>query len=183
MLVRGGRSDRDELYALNEEPSVPTSSTEANEIRRQMAAIRHELHQDVRGVVRTAETVADWGRFVGKYPWISLGTGVVVGYLLVPKRKKVETIALNVSPVPGASKAAATLTSQPSQATLVKTEKRSGLLGAAFGMLTPILVRAAQGYALKYIENWIAQQQLAAMGPAHSATRTPPEPRSRTMNS
>jgi hypothetical protein len=64
----------------------------------------------------------------------------------------------------------------------VKREKKSGLIGAAFGMLAPIAVRAAQGYALKYIENWIAQQQLGTMGPAEHVARTPPESRSRTIN-
>jgi hypothetical protein len=56
-----------------------------------------------------------------------------------------------------------------SRKTLEKKEKRSGLLGALFGMVVPVAIRAAQGYAAQYLENWIAQQgatsPFAASGP------------------
>ena len=125
-----------------------------------------------------------WPTGIGSWEttrWSRFGAAALVGYLIVPKRKKIERVALDVSSQAAGNMASA-LKGQPGQATLVKAEKKSGLIGAAFGMLAPIAVRAVQGYALKYIENWIAQQQLAAMGPGHSAAHTPSEPRSRTIN-
>jgi hypothetical protein len=147
-----------------------------------MAAIRHHLHQDVRHVVSTAEKVADWGRYVGKYPWVALGVACGVGYFLVPKRKKVEVLPVDVSSLPEA------IASGPASVTVVSTKEavrekeKSGLLGAAFGLLAPLAVRAAQGYALKYLENWIAQHQLLQSGPPVHPGAPSSEARPRTFN-
>ena len=42
---------------------------------------------------------------------------------------------------------------------LAEPEKKGkGLLGAALGMLAPMAFRAAQGYALQFAEQWLAQK-------------------------
>ena len=51
-------------------------SNEVDEIRRQMAQIRRELHEDVQGVVAGAEAVADWRRYIRLYPWAAVGAAV-----------------------------------------------------------------------------------------------------------
>ena len=139
---------------LNVEPIVSSPLNEADEIRRQMAAIRHDLHRDVRDVVNTAERVADWGRYVGKYPWLSLGMACGAGYFLVPRRRKDSSATVSSTPIVASD-----------SITPTATKEKAGLVGAAFGLLAPIAVRAAQGYALKYLEQWIEQQQFVLSRP------------------
>ena len=45
-----------------------------------------------------------------------------------------------------------------------KKAASKGIIGALFGMLVPVVVRAAQGYAVQYFETWLAQQQHALAG-------------------
>jgi hypothetical protein len=183
-LSHGDPFDRDEPFALNAEPTVPTSSTEADEIRRQMAVIRHSLHQDVRGVVATAEKVANWSRYLGRYPWVSLGIACGVGYVLVPKRRRIEAVPVDVSSLSEAIQAAPASVTAIARDREVKEKEKSGLIGAAFGLLAPIAVRAAQSYALNYLENWIAQQHLlqAGTGPPPHPGGPPRDARSRTTH-
>jgi len=141
---------------------VATVTNDADEIRRRMAEIRCELHKDVREVVASAEAVTDWHRYLRMYPWTILGAAVAVGYFLVPKRHKV------VVPVPvvvDASKQVDTAQVREAVEETGKRRSRKGLIGAAFGLVAPLAVRAAQSYAMQYLETWIAQQQAMATGP------------------
>jgi hypothetical protein len=178
LLSRGDPFDPDEPCALSVEPTVPIPSNEADEIRRQMAFIRHDLHQDVRHVVSTAERVADWSRYIGQYSWVALGVAFGVGYLVVPKRQKLEVVPIEVSALPRTEGAAPESVTVLAKEPAAKEEK-AGLLGAAMGLLAPLAVRAAQGYALKYLENWIAQQQFAPSGPPVHPGGPPTQPQAR----
>ena len=69
---------------------------EINEIRRQMAQIRHDLHQDVSNVVSGVSEVVnevsgvmDWRSALRGHPYMLVGTALAAGYLIVPRRKKV----------------------------------------------------------------------------------------------
>ncbi len=148
---------------------MATATSDVDEIRRQMAQIRHDLHQDVQGVVAGAEAVTDWQRYLRSYPWVALGAAAAVGYLLVPRRH--HTTVIQAAPV------AAQPLAQSEEAP--KKEKASkGMFSMAMGVLTPVLVRAAQGYAVNYLENWIVQQQQGAMmptgGPASKSSSSHP---------
>ena len=78
-----------EATGLNGERTVATASTtDVDDIRRQMAQIRRELHEDMQGVVAGAEAAFDWQYYVRLYPWAFLAGAAVVGYLVVPKRHK-----------------------------------------------------------------------------------------------
>src|SRR5947209_12012268 len=55
---------------------------------RSMARIRRELHEDVRGVVESAEAVTDWKHWIRDYPWASVAAAAAVGFFLVPKRRR-----------------------------------------------------------------------------------------------
>jgi hypothetical protein len=138
---------------------VATAPSEIDEIRRQMALIRHELHVDVQGVVETAEAVADWRHYIRRYPWVALGAAAVVGYLIVPRRQPAAPRA--VAGQPEVAQSVASVKAEDKQ------ENRASLIGMAFGMLAPVAVRFAQGYAVKYLEHWIAQQHLR-QGPPSS---------------
>lgn len=134
------------------------ASSEVDEIRRKMAFVRRELHEDVKGVVEGAEEATDWRHYVRMYPWAAVATALAVGYLAVPKRKKTvkpaEVARAVVAEMPQASRPAAA--EEPSK-------KGHGLIGAGLALLTPVLLRAAQNYATHFITHWIAQQQEAHM--------------------
>jgi hypothetical protein len=149
-----------------------SSQQDVDRIRREMAQIRRELHEDMQGVVAGAEAVADWRRYVKLYPWASVAAAFAFGFWVVPKRRRSVTEAARkaaeetAEKVVGAVQTAQVKKVVPvSEATAEKKEKRAGLIGMAFGMLSPIVVRAAQSYAVSYVENWIAQQQQAMGGP------------------
>ena len=142
---------------------MATASNDIDSIRQQMAQIRHELHQDVRGVVENAEAVTDWRRYFRMYPWPSLAVAFAIGYLIVPKRRRKIPRDLMTRADLAQVREAVQETKEPA-----KKAASKGLLGALFGMVVPVVVRAAQGYAMQYFETWLAQQQnlLAGLGAA-----------------
>jgi len=136
-----------------------------------MAQIRRELHSDVREVVASAEAVTDWRRYIRNAPWVALGASFAIGYILVPRRHKASPPSV-VAVVPTDAAQVREAVSE------VKAKSpRKGLLGMAFGLLGPIAVRAAQGYALQYLEQYLAQQQGHVAGPV-PPTAPGAEPRS-----
>lgn len=149
---------------------VTDSQDDADEIRRKMAQIRRELHQDVRGVVASAEAVTDWHRYIRNYPWIAVAAAAAAGYFVVPRRHKPETVAVAVT-VP--ERAAP----EKPKAREAKAA-RAGLVAGAWALLGPVAMRAAQSYATQYLENWIAEQQqrMAEGPPPPGQTRTPGRP-------
>ncbi len=145
---------------------MATASNEIDEIRRRMAEIRRELHQDVREVVASAEAVTDWRRYIRMYPWGALGAAFTVGYLIVPNRHR--TVPPDV-----ATQADVAEVREAVVGTQEKTKK--GVFAAAWGLMAPIGVRAAQSYAIQFIENWMQQQ--AAAGPPPHQPSAPGGPR------
>ncbi len=148
---------------------MATVPNDVDTIRRQMAEIRRELHEDVKGVAATAAAATDWHRYLTMYPWVTLGVAFGVGYYLVPKRHRtaeaLATTQADLSKVrqmveSTGQKVTETLKSQ-GQDEPTKTREK-GLIAAGLGMVAPLVLRAAQGYALKYLEHWIMQQQSAA---------------------
>ena len=130
----------------------PTAA-EISEIQRRMAQVRHELHEEVREAVQGAQSLTDWRSHVRHHPWLALGAAAAVGYLIVPRRRH-EPAPTIVAVTPHAASAAL-----PSPAAAEpKKKKRWGLIGSAVGLLAPIAVRAAQNYAIQYLEQWIAAQ-------------------------
>ncbi|WP_435008153.1 hypothetical protein P12x_005428 [Tundrisphaera lichenicola] len=117
-----------------------------------MAQIRRELHEDVRGVVEGAEAATDWRRYVRNYPMASIGLALAVGYLVVPRRR--QTVRQITAAPFGESRELA----EPVRVIEREAEKKGkGLLGTAIGFFAPMALRAAQGYALQYAEQWLAQ--------------------------
>jgi hypothetical protein len=142
---------------INGELGVAAATTQVDEIRRRMAQIRRDLHADVKDVVSSAEAVTDWRRYIRMYPWAALGMAVAVGYLIVPKRRVPSDVATEGD--------VARVREIVKEAKVEKKTARKGMIGAAFGFLVPIALRAAQGYAVQYLENFIQQQQAAAGRP------------------
>jgi hypothetical protein len=126
--------------------TAKSSPADITEIQRQMAQIRRDLHEDVREAVKGAQSLTDWRSQVRSHPWLALGAATVVGYLIVPKRHSAPAI---VAVAPAPAQAAVSMPEAPKK-------KRWGLIGSAVGLLAPIAVRAAQNYAIQYLEQWIA---------------------------
>lgn len=150
---------------------MASSLSESDEIRRHMAQIRAELHQDVQGVVKGAEAATDWRRYVRSYPWVAVGIAFGVGYLVVPRRHKLVTPALEgvVQSIAAAAPQAAPAVERP-------IKKSNGLLRKAIGFATPFALRAAQGYALQFFEQYLAQKMAQGANPLNDlAARFLPE--------
>lgn len=166
---------------------------EVNEIRRHMAQIRRELHEDIQAVVAGAEAASNWKYYVVRYPWAALGLASIAGYLVIPKRRVTATEAAEEAVEESAERfgklirrgraavkrkarvkefAEAGPTPEFNSVSESKP-KKAGLLGMAFGMVAPVALRVAQSYAANYLETWLMQQQAASLGPMSAGSSNP----------
>ena len=146
-----------------------TSKSEIEAIRRHMAQIRRELHEDVQGVVVGAEAATDWHHYFRQYPWAALGLTFAIGYVIVPrKHKTIEAEPETLRPSSRKSRGAAP------EKPVEKSARKAGLIGTLFGMVWPVVMRAGQSYASQFLENWITQQ--GVIGPQSGGPESRPEP-------
>ena len=147
---------------------MPNSNDSADEIRRRMARIRSEMHHEMSDVVTGAMTATDWRSYPKSRPWLSLGIAFAAGYLVVPRRSKpnVEAQAGGVTPLANPPQAS------PGAPLLMK------LLSGSLSFGGPLLMRAAQGFALREMENFLEgkartepSRQDRPQGPAASSAR------------
>jgi hypothetical protein len=66
-----------------------SSEDSAEAIRQRMAELRRELTCDVREVGRSAREMANPMYYVRHFPWTSAAVAAAIGYLLIPKKKRV----------------------------------------------------------------------------------------------
>lgn len=133
-----------------------------DEILREMALIRRDLHGDVLDVVDGAAEALDWMAFIQRHPWLTMGAGFALGYLLVPRRARpaVSGAPTRTEPVPEPPPPA-----RPS---------RWGLLDWAWDLAWPIARHAAQSYAASWIESALLQPQAprnSSRGPTTATER------------
>ena len=128
------------------------NAAQISEIQRQMGQIRHEMHQEVRGAVRGAQSLTDWRSMVANHPWAAIGVAAVTGYLVVPHRRSQSDS--------GDAKLAAALAIASRNAAAAQPAAppaiRSSIFRSAFSLLTPVLIRAGQNYVLGQLEQWLA---------------------------
>lgn len=152
---------------------------DADDIRRYMAQIRRELHEDIQGVVLGAEAATDWRRYVKMYPWPFVGAAAVIGFFLVPPRRRSITHAVEraadaaVDRVETAKPRSAKNDDTPSETKEKEKTKRS-LVRTAFALAAPIVWRAVQGYATQFAENWVAEQMARQMATGPQPGGPPP---------
>jgi hypothetical protein len=145
------------------ERNVASAPDEVTDIQREMARIRVELHQNMEGVVAGAEAATNWHRYVKHYPWAALGVAFVAGYFLVPRKRRSATRTGKAAAREVVEEVRDVIEGTHPKAQAEKPKKKAGILGTAVAFVGPIALRAAQGYAVQYIENWIMQQ--AAQNP------------------
>jgi hypothetical protein len=134
----------------------PRSRAGIENIQRRMAQIRLDLHEDVRGAVRGARSIADWRSLVVSYPWWSLGAAATLGYLIVPTRRRTPPAGLAATAPAGDAPLGAAPQAQMSE----PPRSRWAVLATGFSLLAPVVVRAGQNYLLKQVEGWLAQHDL-----------------------
>lgn len=126
--------------------------SEIDEIRRQMAQIRHDLHQDVSSVVsgvsdvvEEVSEVMDWRSVLARHPYVLVSSAMLVGYLIVPRRKGKELDRNDVQ--------AASLVSAPA------TSRKKGFrpLSWAMDLAWPIAMHSLQTYAMIWIEKQLRE--------------------------
>jgi hypothetical protein len=147
--------------------TAKSTAMEITEIQRRMAQVRHELHEEVREAVKGAQSLTDWRSHVRNHPWLATGAAATLGYLIVPRRRH-EPVPTIVTMTPPTASAAAAL-----PAAAEPKKKRWGVVGSAFALLAPIAVRAAQNYAIQYLEQWIAARPPGAESAPFGSGLTP----------
>jgi hypothetical protein len=138
---------------------TPDDSAEA--IRRRMAELRRELTSDVHDVTRSAREMANPMYYIRRYPWASAAAAAAIGYLLVPKKKKVIT--------PDPELLAELVRNQQIK---LDTTKASG---ETQGMLKSLVVMGLT-WGLRTGLSYIGQQIAAAAMNKASAEEHPPAP-------
>ncbi len=151
---------------------MSNASQETDEIRRHMAQIRRELHEDMQNVVLGAEAVADWQRYIRLYPWVSVGLAFAAGYLIIPRRRPSRTEIAEDAAEDAAERTRTVRKARRGGVEIEEREevadrkkKKAGLIGALFGMATPVLMRVAQNYASNYLENMLVQHNMFVQEP------------------
>lgn len=129
------------------------NAAQISEIQRQMGQIRHEMHQEVRGAVRGAQSLADWRSMVANHPWAAIGVAAAAGYLAVPHRRSHSDSG---DAKWAAALAAASRNAAPAQPAGPPAVVRHSIFRSAFSLLTPVLIRAGQNYVLGQLEQWLA---------------------------
>jgi hypothetical protein len=144
---------------------------EIEDIQRRMAQIRHDMHGEVMNAVKGAQSLTDWRSLVRNHPWLTLGAATAVGYLLVPRRRSETPTIVAVNPVAPAVAASA----EPAKSSAKTNGKGWSVMGTVFSLAAPIVVRAAQNYAMQYVEDLLARHQFPAEGPEPERERKQPE--------
>ena len=140
-----------ELKAEGGEVFRETPESQADEICRSMQELREELDDDVHQIKRSAATLADWHYYIRNYPWASMGTAALVGYLLVPRKLEIESPdAKTLEKL--AKKHRLVVEHQPA-----KQASQGGLQTAA-SFLTGLVVKAAMSQAVHHLANSLNPQ-------------------------
>lgn len=129
--------------------------SDIDDIRRQMALIRRDMHFNASNVVGEVEEAMDWRSVIRNHPYVTLTLGLAVGYFIVPKRRgRVEQAAARVRPLLQASMAPEYETTPPE-----KPRKSLGrrATGWALGLLWPLVSQSVQAYAAMWLESQLKQ--------------------------
>jgi len=68
------------------------SEPNPEDIERQMAEMRAALQQDVRVLASEARILADWRTHFRAHPWLFCGVAAALGFILVPRARKVYSV-------------------------------------------------------------------------------------------
>lgn len=138
-------------------------SDSAEDIRNQMQRLRQSATGEVREIVDSAKTLTDWRYHVKHHPWLCMGAAMALGFLLVPRNRRVQDVD---------AKELAELLKKYNVAVNAPQQSSKGMLKSMIGAAIPIIARQAVS---------VAQQRFAEQGGIGSlfggpSGRTPAEP-------
>jgi hypothetical protein len=129
--------------------------SDVDDIRQQMAQIRHDMHHDVSNVVSEVEEAMDWRAVLRNHPYIAMGVALAIGYFVVPRRRRpVERVVETVRPLLEASEARAYVPERQEKPPRSLGRKAAGW---ALGLLWPLVGQTVQAYAAMWLENQLKQ--------------------------
>src|SRR5260370_19340933 len=128
----------------------PTITEEITDIQRRMAQIRRDMHHEVQGAVRGAQSLTDWRSLLGSHPWLSLGLAAALGYLIVPRRRSLPRAIVTAGPPPDPVTPPVT-----THETDLQRSSSWNILSMAYTLLAPVAAPAAQNYPLDHLEQWL----------------------------
>lgn len=126
---------------------------ELDQIRRRMALVRRDLSSEIQATITEGELLPDWRWYVRKYPGMFLTAAVMAGYLIVPRRGDRGAPAATTEPFLESfeeSTAAEAPARQP-------PDTFHRVLINVWDIVYPVAIRAAQGYAVHRVEQWLRQ--------------------------
>lgn len=133
--------------------------SDVDDIRRQMAQIRHEMHYNVANVVSDVEDAMDWRSIIRRHPYLSIGAGLAAGFLLVPRRQtraqRVKQVLAELPPQALADVIPRATAPPPPKAPPKSLSRQAA--GWALGMLWPMVGQSVQAYAAMWLEDQIKQ--------------------------
>lgn len=135
------------------------SLNQIDEIRQEMARLRLGLHQDASSVVGEATHAFDWKARLTQYPWVTVGLAIVVGYLVVPKKR---LTAGTLAPMLHEAQQTVATSYEPPRREPKKAGSGSALWSLAkfaFSIGGPIALQAVQSYAVAWLEDSLANPQ------------------------
>jgi hypothetical protein len=157
-------------------PHNPTrdDQAEVEDLRREMARIRREIHADVNVAAEHLNATLNWRGYIRSAPWPAVGAAFGVGFaaawLLVPRRR----IRVVEREEAGRSRPSPRY-EQRAEERAEEKAKRKGLLSMALGFAAPIAMRAAQNYAIQFIEGRLAESQWGGLMPDQEGSRVQPD--------
>lgn len=132
-----------------------SNDPEIDEIRKRMSVIRREMHVDFQTAVQSAERLFDWKGYVTRFPWVALVLAAGVGFIVAPARRRTKVVK-GVSATASVSPSRIPEENPDSpRSEAAKSRSTGEMIGLAFGILGPIVVRVAQSYTISAIENWL----------------------------
>jgi hypothetical protein len=126
-------------------------SDSAEEIVKRMQHVRRDVGDDVKGIVETARTLSDWRYHVKHHPWLCVGLALALGFLVVPKRKRIPSAE---------AKELISLLKKYNVGVTTPPASAGGLLRTVISLAAPAVARTAMT---------IAQNRFAAMSSGHAA--------------
>lgn len=119
-------------------------ATEVAKIRVKMARIRSRAQTKAVRLGEETKRFLDWKHYVRLFPWGVVGTAALIGFLLVPARRRPVNDSIPASPVPTPSPVAASKASPPS------------LMSSIGSAVTKAAMRMAITYAGQAVGQYLA---------------------------
>lgn len=131
--------------------------SDVDDIRRQMAQIRRDVHYDVSNVVSEVEEAMHWRAVIRNYPYIAMGVALAVGYFVVPgRRRRVERTPESAQPPILEASSIPRLATEHDESPPRPLARKA--IGWTAGILWPLIGQTVQAYAAMWLEDQIKQR-------------------------